>query len=110
MTAKQGDTTPHITPPIIPHPGYILTQPYIPADKPFMGVREEAGQDQKSLVLKVGSPVIDSNNITRSAGVSMGDIIIHAQTNKDFELDFTLYRFVHFTEVHGVLQEVHEPK
>lgn len=92
------------TPLIEPSAGYILCQPYLPKNTTFVSGRESSGEDQKSEVLVVGNDVIDNEGNLRASPCQKGDIIIHAQTNKEFELSFTKYRFVHFSEVHGILK------
>lgn len=86
-------------------PGYILTQPYLPKDKPFQQKRAAVGEAQLSTVIVVGGDVIDDQGITRKAPCAVGDIIVHAYNAKDFTDDFTLCRYVHFTEVYGVKEE-----
>lgn len=88
-------------PAITPAPGYILTEAYVPKG-PFKSAKESIGEDQLSKVLSVGANVTDSEGIVRKSPAKKGDIIIHAATNKTITIDFTEYRFCHFTEVHAI--------
>jgi len=90
------------TPDITPHPGYILCKPYVETDKPFGSVKEQDGLDQRSEILAIGQDVLDSYGVFRKPYCKVGDVILHAYSNKEFEVDFTKYRFVHFTEIHGI--------
>lgn len=89
---------------IQPSPGYIFAIPYIQKG-PFKSVREVEGLDQFSEVLAVGAHVMDDNGNMRTAPCKVGDIIIHAYSNKEFEIAFNKHRMVHFTEVHGVTKD-----
>ena len=86
---------------ITPAPGYLLAIPHINKTSTFKPVKETDGLDQLSEVLEVGDSIIDSEGIERKSFAKKGDIILHAYSNKEFEIDFTKYRFVHFTEIHG---------
>lgn len=88
---------------LTPAPGYILCQAYTDKDATFTPQKEEQGADQKSIVLAVGPDITDQGGILRTAPCKVGDIILHASTNKDFDHNFVAYRFAHFVEVHGVL-------
>lgn len=90
------------TPLVKPHPGYLFVKPYIETDGSFISAKETVGEDQRSVVLEIGDSVTDSQGILREANCKKGDIIIHASTNKTIQLDFTEYRFVHFSEIHGL--------
>lgn len=88
---------------IKPTEGYILTIPHI---RKLLGARlkEPSGEDQMSKVLVVGADVKDEQGTVRTTPVKEGDIIIHRESNKDFTFENQLYRFVHFTEVHGIYE------
>lgn len=90
---------------IKPTPGYLLATPYV-GSGPWSSVKESAGEDVKSEVVAVGPSVIDSEGIERRAPCNVGDVVISTDSNKTFEDNFTKYRFIHFTEVHGI----YEPK
>lgn len=94
-------------PTIIPSPGYILCEKYV-ENKIFVSAKESAGEDQKSKVIEVGLPALDDNGHKHESPCKIGDIIIHADSNKTFTYDNILYRMVHFTEVHGILWEEKE--
>ncbi len=91
-------------PSLTANPGYILTSPYIKKDAVFKSDRTAAGEAIVSKVLVVGDSVIDDQGIERKAPCKVGDVIVHAYNNKDFEMDFTKYRFVHFVEIYGRLE------
>lgn len=91
--------------PFTANPGFILTTPYEQKDKPFKSERERPGEAILSKVLIVGDAVIDDQGTVRQAPCKVGDIIIHAYNNKDFEINFTKYRYVHITEVYGNYNE-----
>ncbi len=95
--AKQ---TYHIT----PTAGYILTTPYEP-DTTFESVRVRPGEALISEILAIGDSVMDDRGNIRTTPYKVGDIIVHAFNNKDFELGFTKYRYCHFTEVYGQVQK-----
>lgn len=88
---------------IKPSPGYILTQPYI-EDKVFKSAKEQDGMDVLSEVLSVGDEVVDSNGVLRQAPCKVGDIVYSAYSLKEFEKDFSKYRFLHFSELHGIME------
>lgn len=90
---------------IKPFPGYILATPYINEDEVFKSVKETDGMDQKSVVIAIGDDVLDDNGNTRTTQARLKDIIVHAYSNKEFEIEFTKYRWVHFSEIHGVINE-----
>lgn len=90
------------SPAITPHPGYILCKPYIEKDKTFIAAKEQDGLDQRSEILAIGQDVLDSYGVLRKPYCKVGDVILNAYSNKEFELDFTKYRFVHFSEIHGI--------
>ena len=87
---------------IKPAPGYLLCEPYIEKDKPFVSAKEITGEDRKYIVLEVGDSITDSEGIERTSPCKQGDTIIGVDSNKTFEIDFTRYYFLHYTEVHGV--------
>lgn len=88
---------------ILPSAGYVLTRNYIPKEKSvFVPIKETDGFDQKSEVIAVGDKVTDSNGVDRFPPCKVEDIIIHAASMSEFEIDMDKYRFVHFTQVHGV--------
>ena len=87
---------------INPTAGYLLAKPYI-FKSTFQSVKETDGLDQKSVILEVGDEVEDNNGIARKSPCKKGDVVIHAYSNKEFEVEFTKYRFIHFSEVHGIL-------
>lgn len=89
---------------IKPEKGYLLAIPFV-EDATFKSVKESDGVDQKSKVLVVGDSVMDDKGNMRSTTAKTGDIILHAYSNKEFEINFTKYRFVHFTEVHGIWED-----
>lgn len=89
--------------PIAPSSGYILTKPHV-EDKVFKSVKETDGQDQLSEVIAIGASIRDTNGDWHASPAPVGAIIYHAYSNKEFERDFTKYRFVHFTEIHGILE------
>jgi len=88
---------------ITPQPGYILTKPFI-IKKTFKSPKENIGEDQLSEVIEVGSSVKDDKGELRTTNVKKGDKIYHSYSNKTLEIDFQDYRFVHFTEVHGIYE------
>lgn len=98
MTKTSKKEIPNIT----PAPGYILAIPYVNEDEVFKSVKETDGQDVKSIVLAISSGVIDAEGVLRTAPCRVGDIVISAYSNKEFEIAFTKYRFLHFTEIHGI--------
>lgn len=87
--------------PFTANPGYLLVTRYQQKDKPFKSDREIPGEAILSEVLVVGDSVIDDQGTLREPPCKVGDIIVHAYNNKDFEINFTQYRFCHFTEVYG---------
>lgn len=87
---------------ISPTPGYILTEPFIDETSKFPS-REPQGEDQKSHVIAVGDNITDSEGVLRVPPCKVGDIIIHANSNKTFTINYDEFRFVHFVEVHGIL-------
>lgn len=88
---------------IKPLEGYILTIPHV---RKLLGtdIKEPSGEDQMSKVIAVGSDTTDEQGTVRTTPVKKGDIIVHRESNKDFTLENQLYRFVHFTEVHGIYE------
>ena len=88
---------------IIPASGYLLAKPYIEKDSVFLPAKATDGLDQTSEILAVGESVIDSNGIERKAPCKVGDIVHHAYSNKEVEIKFDKFRYIHFTEVHGVI-------
>lgn len=94
---------------IKPSPGYFLATRYI-EKKVFESVKETDGQDQLSEILAVGDDVVDSNGITREAPAKVGDIVYHAYSLKEFERDFTKFRYIHFSEIHGIVEVEDESK
>lgn len=87
-----------------PSQGYILVIPHVFPGPLGTTLKEPEGQDQFSKVLAVGDDVIDVNGNLRTTDAQIGDIILHSQTNKEFELKNTQYRMVHFSEVHGIYE------
>lgn len=94
---------------IKPSPGYLLAIRYIPKTTGIVSLHQSAketdGQDQKSTVLAVGESVDDNNGVTRFSPCKKGDIIIHAASMSEFEIGTDKYRFVHFTQVHGIWED-----
>lgn len=90
------------TPDIIPTPGYILCQPYLPKNVTFVSGKEASGEDHKYEVLAVGESITDSEGILRKAPCKVGDIIIGIDSNSVVEVEFMKYIFLHFTQVHGI--------
>lgn len=88
---------------VTPTAGYILAAPYIEKDRTFVSGKSSSGEDKKSEVLQISKSVIDSTGIERLCPCQVGDIILHADSNKTFEVGFAPYYMVHFTEVHGIL-------
>lgn len=89
---------------IKPEKGYLLAIRFV-EDSTFKSTKETDGIDQKSKVLVVGEDVMDNNGNMRTTMAKEGDIILHAYSNKEFEINFTKYRFVHFSEVHGIWED-----
>lgn len=92
-------------PNIKPTPGYLLCKIYLFEDTPFKTGREAAGEDKMSEVLEVGENVKDAQGILRTAPCKKGDIILSADSNKTFTIGFDAYRFIHFSEVHGIYKK-----
>ena len=90
---------------ILPHKGYILCKRFVQPQSIYKSLGESVGEDQKSEVIAVGEDILDSNNILRTPDCKVGDIIIHADSNKTFEIDHEMYRFVHFSEIHGIWED-----
>lgn len=93
------------TPTIAPHPGYVLARPYIENNNTLVSIKDEDGLDQKSEVLSVGDSITDSQGILREAHVKKGDIVLHAFNNSEFTIGSDRFRFIHFTQLHGVLKK-----
>lgn len=89
---------------MLPEPGFLLTRPYDPKGF-FKPTKDAQGEALISVVERVGEDVMDSEGILRTTPVTKGDIIIHAFNAKDFEWNMKRYRFVHFTEVYGIMKE-----
>lgn len=88
---------------IKPLDGYVLCVPYTSEGSPFKPVKEQDGLDQLSEVIAVSEQVLDQNNVIRKCPVKIGDIIHHAYSNSEFEIDFTKYRYVFYSQIHGVM-------
>lgn len=90
---------------IIPTSGYLLCEAFIEKDKPFRAAKLASGEDHQYKVLAVGADVIDTEGITRKSPAKVGDIVIGIDSSSTFELDFTRYYFLHFTQCHGVFKK-----
>lgn len=56
-----------------------------------------------SEVLAMGPDVTDTHGIERYPHCKAGDIIVSADSNKTIEVQTHKLRFVHFSEIHGIL-------
>jgi len=86
-----------------PLPGYLIAEPFVEAGV-FKPAKEQDGLDQTSKVLKISSGVIDNHNNLRSCPVQEGQVIHHAYSNKEVEINFKKYRYIHFSECHGIVK------
>jgi co-chaperonin GroES (HSP10) len=85
-------------------PGWVITRPYLPKEQTFISEKETAGGAQKSEVLDVGADYIDDHGNPRTTEVKKGDVILHFYSQHDFEIEFSKYRAIHFSQIIGVLK------
>jgi co-chaperonin GroES (HSP10) len=83
-------------------PGWLIVKPYVDKEATFVSEKESAGFSQKSEVLEVGKPVVDSYGILRKPPCKKGNIIIHEYAQNEFEIGFDKYRAIHFSQVIGI--------
>jgi co-chaperonin GroES (HSP10) len=95
---------------IHPAPGYILAQPYIQKDSLFQSVKEVSGESQKSEVLAIGEDLVDDNGNIRKPNCKIGDRIIHCYLSEDFNVGTEKFRFVHFSNIRGIMEVKDESK
>lgn len=88
---------------ISPIAGWCLGIPYIKKDSMFTSIKELSGESMCSEIIAVGDTLIDDNGIERKAPCKFGDLIYHKYLSEDFNQGTTKYRFIHFSDIRGIL-------